>query len=49
MRAYTTEAAPENTIREVQSNKTGRTERYELIIFTVGGLENSKNWSKAYK
>jgi hypothetical protein len=49
MRAYTTEATPGNTSREIRSNNTGQTERYELIAFTVGGLEISKNWSKAYK
>ena len=49
MRAYTTETPSGNMLREVQSNKTGRTERYELVTFTVGDPENPKNWSKAYK
>lgn len=49
MRAYTTETPSGNILREVQSNKTGRTERYELVTFTVGDPENPKNWSKAYK
>lgn len=49
MRAYTTETPSGNILREVQSNKTGKTERYELVTFTVGDPENPKNWSKAYK
>lgn len=49
MRAYTTETPSGNILREVQSNKTGRTERYELVTFTVGDPENPKNWSKAFK
>lgn len=49
MRAYTTETPSGNILREIQSNKTGRTERYELVTFTVGDPENPKNWSKAFK
>lgn len=49
MRAYTTETPSGNILREVQSNRTGRTERYELVTFTVGDPENPKNWSKAFK
>ncbi|KAK5113561.1 hypothetical protein LTR85_010789 [Meristemomyces frigidus] len=36
-------------LRPVQSNKTGRTERYELVTFKPNDPENPKNWSKAYK
>lgn len=36
-------------LQPVQSNKTGRTERYELVTFKPGDKENPKNWSKAYK
>jgi multidrug resistance protein len=49
MQAYTTETPSGNILREVQSNRTGRTERYELVTFTVGDPENPKNWSKAFK
>jgi hypothetical protein len=49
MRAYTTKTPPGNIPREVQSNNTGRTERYELVTFTVGDPENPKNWSKLFK
>jgi hypothetical protein len=49
MRAYTTETPSGNILREVQSNRTGKTERYELVTFTVGDPENPKNWSKAFK
>ncbi|THW27360.1 MFS general substrate transporter, partial [Aureobasidium pullulans] len=35
--------------RKVTSNKTGKTEDYELVTFTPGDRENPKNWSKAYK
>jgi hypothetical protein len=49
MRAYTTETPSGNILREVQSNKTSKTERYELVTFTVGDPENPKNWSKAFK
>lgn len=49
MRAYTTETPSGNILREVQSNKTGKTERYELVTFTVGDPDNPKNWSKAFK
>ena len=45
MRAYTTETPSGNILREVQSNRTGRTERYELVTFTVNDPENPKNWS----
>ena len=36
-------------LRTVTSNKTGHTERYELVTFKVDDPENPKNWSKAYK
>jgi hypothetical protein len=49
MLAYTTETPSGNMLREIQSNRTGRTERYELVTFTVNDPENPKNWSKAYK
>jgi multidrug resistance protein len=49
MLAYTTETPSGNILREIQSNRTGRTERYELVTFTVNDPENPKNWSKAYK
>ena len=49
MQAYTTETSSGNILREVQSNKTGKTERYELVTFTVNDPENPKNWTKAYK
>jgi multidrug resistance protein len=49
MRAYTTETPSGNILREVQSNKTGQIERYELVTFTLGDPDNPKNWSKAYK
>lgn len=49
MRAYTTETPSGNILREVQSNRTGNTERYELVTFTVADPENPKNWSKAFK
>jgi hypothetical protein len=36
-------------LRSVQSHRSGRTERYELITFKEGDPENPKNWSKGYK
>lgn len=36
-------------LRSVHSHHTGRTERYELVTFTEGDVDNPKNWSKAYK
>ncbi|GAB7349413.1 hypothetical protein MBLNU459_g8530t1 [Dothideomycetes sp. NU459] len=49
MEEYTTETATGTMLREVQSNKTGKTERYELVTFTLDDKENPKNWSKVYK
>lgn len=49
MGEYTTETATGTILREVQSNKTGKTERYELVTFTVDDKDNPKNWSKAFK
>jgi hypothetical protein len=49
MRAYTTETPSGNILREVQSNRTGRTERYELVTFTTNDPDNPKNWSKTFK
>lgn len=36
-------------LQPVVTNKTGKSERYELVTFTPGDPENPKNWSKAYK
>ncbi|CAK4032503.1 MFS-type transporter [Lecanosticta acicola] len=36
-------------LQPVVSNKTGKSERYELVTFTPGDPGNPKNWSKAYK
>jgi len=36
-------------LREVQSHRTGKTERYELVTWTINDPENPKNWSVAYK
>lgn len=36
-------------LQPVVSNKTGKSERYELVTFTPGDPENPKNWSKLYK
>lgn len=36
-------------LQPVVTNKTGKSERYELVTFTPGDKENPKNWSKAYK
>jgi multidrug resistance protein len=47
MSEYTTEVA--GGLQTVQSNKTGRTERYELVTFELNDPANPKNWSKAYK
>jgi len=49
MAEYTTETATGTITRKVTSNKTGKTEDYELVTFTPGDRENPKNWSKAYK
>ncbi|KAI5250680.1 MFS general substrate transporter [Aureobasidium subglaciale] len=49
MAEYTTETATGTITRKVTSNKTGKTEDYELVTFTPGDKENPKNWSKAYK
>lgn len=47
MREYTREA--ENGLHEVQSNRNGKPETVELVMFTEGDPGNPKNWSKAYK
>lgn len=49
MTEFTTETVGGTVLHEVQSNRTGRTERYELVTFTVGDKENPKNWSHGYK
>ncbi|THV66776.1 MFS general substrate transporter [Aureobasidium pullulans] len=49
MAEYTTETATGTITRKVTSNKTGKTEDYELVTFTPGDRENPKTWSKAYK
>lgn len=36
-------------LRPVESNKGGKTEKYELVTFKPNDPENPKNWSKAYK
>ncbi|KAF2171186.1 hypothetical protein M409DRAFT_63560 [Zasmidium cellare ATCC 36951] len=36
-------------LQPVVTNKTGKSERYELVTFTPGDRANPKNWSKAYK
>ena len=43
-----TEETPSG-LQPVVSNKTGKSERYELVTFTPGDPGNPKNWSKAYK
>jgi len=48
-RELQTETPPGNAFRELKSRKTGRTERYELITFTVGDPERFKNLSEAYR
>ncbi|KJX96119.1 hypothetical protein TI39_contig807g00001 [Zymoseptoria brevis] len=47
MEEYTTEVT--GGLRPVQSNKTGRTERYELVTFEINDPANPKNFSRAYK
>lgn len=47
MGEYTSERP--SGLQPVVSNKTGKTERYELVTFTPGDPENPKNWSKLYK
>lgn len=49
MSEFTEETANGLKLHEVQSNKTGKTERYELVTFKEGDPENPKNWSKAFK
>jgi len=46
---YTQETINGQILKEVQSNRTGRTERYELVTWKINDPENPKNWSKAYK
>jgi hypothetical protein len=46
---HTETPPPGNAFREVKSRKTGRTERYELITFSVGDPEKFKKWGEAYK
>ncbi|KAF2083785.1 MFS multidrug transporter-like protein [Saccharata proteae CBS 121410] len=46
---YTQETAQGQILKEVRSNATGRTERYELVTWKIDDPENPKNWSKAYK
>lgn len=36
-------------LRSVQSHRSGRTERYELVTFREGDVDNPKNFSKGYK
>ena len=36
-------------LRSVESHRSGRTERYELVTFKEGDNSNPKNWSKGYK
>jgi MFS family permease len=47
MQEYTEET--HTGLHEVQSNRTGKLERWELVTFRDGDPENPKNWSKAYK
>ena len=47
MKEYTSETA--TGLHAVQSHRSGRTERYELVTFKDGDPENPKNWSKAFK
>ena len=47
MEEYTRETR--TGLHAVQSNRSGKTERYELVTFKEGDPENPKNWSKAYK
>nr|OQO24764.1 hypothetical protein B0A51_07789 [Rachicladosporium sp. CCFEE 5018] len=49
MQEFTTETPSGLRLREVQSNKTGKTERYDIVTFVLNDKENPKNWSKAYK
>ncbi|OQO09920.1 hypothetical protein B0A48_04275 [Cryoendolithus antarcticus] len=49
MQEFTTETPSGLRLREVQSNKTGKTERYDIVTFVSNDKENPKNWSKAYK
>ncbi|KAH7118786.1 major facilitator superfamily domain-containing protein [Dendryphion nanum] len=46
---YTQETIDGQILRDVRSNVTGRTERYELVTWKIDDPENPKNWSKAYK
>lgn len=36
-------------LRSVQSHRSGRTERYELVTFKEADLSNPKNWGHGYK
>lgn len=45
----TTETLSGNIRCEMQSNRTDRTERYEVVTFTVDDPENPKNWGKPFK
>jgi len=36
-------------LHPVQSNKTGRDEKYELVTFKEHDMDNPKNWSKPFK
>lgn len=47
MTEYTQETA--TGLQPVKSNKTGRSERYELVTFGPNDPDNPKNWSKAFK
>lgn len=49
MSEFTRETESGFVLHEVQSNKTGKIERYELVTFTPGDKENPKNWSKLFK
>lgn len=49
MTDFTNETAEGQVLRQIQSNKTGKLERFEVVTFKVNDSENPKNWTKPFK
>ena len=49
IQSCTTETLSRNILCEMQLDRTGRTERYKIVTFSVDDPENPKNWDKLFK